>query len=421
MVANLFFRHKRLLCSLPRQEGKTELGVRFLHDVTKRPFTSSSLFLAKDQPSGKKATREKFMRLFDQKKFMVNTEQVYLRNHPTSVIYMASVDKDPDRLRGGTYACIHWSEVAFSKLEKQETIIGVYDKVIKPTIRKTGGYVFLESTNNGKNGWYDLWTNAKEYGFHTFRLGLSDLVYMGLVTPQEYDEIQADTHPDVFKQEYECEFITFLGKTYSEFRHDVHIDPNMAGPENWQAVVSAIDWGYYPSATAVLFSYVQNGVLHIFDEHYEHKELGKITAEKIIAKQNQWKINKSNYAATADHEQDRIDELNLRGIECGKANKVNVMGARIQIKELFYFNRIKIHPRCKNLIRDLDAAVWDEKKEGELDETQCTWGHFDCEAALRYLVRELSGFEKTAPIVHPVMDSSSQAAFDIHLQRKLME
>lgn len=414
-MASLFFRHKRLLVSLPRQEGKTELGVRFLHDITARPFTSSSLFLSKDIPSGKKATREKFMRLFDQKKFVVNTEQVFLKKHKTSIIMKGSVDKDVDRLRGGTYACIHWSEVAFSKIEKGETIMGVYDKVIKPTIRKTGGYAYLESTNNGKNGWYDIWTNYKEYGFERFKLSLSDLVYMGLVSREEYDEIQADTHPDVFSQEYECEFVSFLGKTYKEFKS--HHIRDIPGPEEWQTVITGIDWGYSPSATCALFAYVRDGILHIFDEHYKTEELASVTADMIQAKKDQWRIADNKYAAVADHEEDRIEELNRRGIACGKANKSNVQGVRVQIKEMFYFDKVLIHPRCKFLIRDLDAAVWHEKKEGELEDSQCTWGHYDAESALRYLVRELSEFERPAPMRYPVMDSASQAAFSMNLNR----
>ena len=67
--------------------------------------------------------------------------------------------------------------------------------------------------------------------------------------------------------------------------------------------------------------------------------------------------------------------------------------------------QLKIHPRCVNLIRDLEAAVWDAKKEGEIDYGQCTWGHFDAEAALRYLLRELSNAEVDAPEDEIVLDS----------------
>lgn len=419
MVASLFFKKKRLCLALPRQEGKTEIGVRLLEDLTSRPFTSSALFLAKDKKSGKKATREKFMRIFDKNLFSVNTENVYLKAHPSSAIFMDSVDKDPDRIRGGTYSMIHWSEVAFSKIEKGESITSVFDKVIQPTLRNTDGYVLLESTNNGKNGWFDLWHNASEYGFATFKLGLSDLVYMGLVTREEYDKIQSTTHPDVFKQEYECEWLSFQGKVYPEYHENQHVRTVAPPDPSWQIVVAAIDWGYRPSATCVLFAYVKDKILYIFDEHYQTEELAAITADQITAKLEQYRIPRSQFACVADHEEDRIEELNRRGIQCGKASKANVLGARVQIKEMFYFNRIVIDPKCKFLRRDLDAATWDDKKEGEIDYTQCTWGHFDGEATLRYLIRELSDFEREEPIINPHRDSISAAAFDLETRRYL--
>lgn len=411
LAASIFFKHKRLLLSLPRQfGGKTELGVRLAHDITRRNTTTSSLFLAKDKKSGKKATREKFKRVFDEREFHVNTENVYLKKHPTSIIFMDSVDKDPDRIRGGTYSFIHWAEVAFSKIEKGETIISVFDKIIQPTLSQTDGYVFMESTNNGKNGWFDLWQNYKDYGFKRLKLGLDDFVYMGLIDQEEYEKIENTTHPDVFRQEFLCEWVSFQGKVYNEFDEKRHVK-DIPGPRQWQKVALAIDWGYDPSATCVLFAYIEDGVVHVFDELHNKRELAAITAEKIQAKMRHWDIQ--SYTAVGDHEADRIEELNRRGIQCGLASKTNVLGARIQIKEMLYFDQLVFHPRCEFALRDINTAVWDVKKEGEIDYKMCSYSHHDAEAALRYLVRELSGFEIEKPVENPHTDEASAAAWEI--------
>ena len=420
MAANHLLRHKKLLLNLPRQEGKTELGVMMLEDITSRPFTSSSLFIAKTHDAGKKATREKFMRLFDKKVFEINTDLVYLKKHPTSAIFMGSADREPDTQRGGTYSFVHGSEVAFWKLVHGETVMGFIEKVLKPTTSKTGGYQFFESTNRGKNGWYDLWQAAPDLGFKRLKLSLSDLLYLGLVTEDYYNTIKDETLPLVFRQEFECEWVSFLGLAYDEFDERTHV-LDFPPPEDWQITVSGIDWGYNPSATCVLFAYVRNGSLFIYDEIYAKEQRTDQTSQAI---KDRWMhYNVQEFAAVADHEQDRIDELNLAGIACGKANKANVLGARMQIKTLLWKNKIKIHPRCKNLIRDLQAACWDQKKDGELDYGQCTWGHFDAEAALRYLVRELGVFEKKAPIVNPVQgdDASTRAWLFFEKARRAME
>lgn len=96
-------------------------------------------------------------------------------------------------------------------------------------------------------------------------------------------------------------------------------------------------------------------------------------------------------SCVADHDPARIEELHRRGIPCGNAAKANVLGNRIQIKELLWKNEIVIHPRCKHLIMDLKSMEWDSKtKREDANYSKCTWGHYDAEAALRYLIRELS-------------------------------
>jgi hypothetical protein len=186
----------------------------------------------------------------------------------------------------------------------------------------------------------------------------------------------------------------------------------MPHPESWQTLLFAIDWGFKPSATCVLFAYVQGGVLCIFDEHYAMEETPIETAAVIDLKM---RMHSGRVAGVADHDLARNVELNRRGIPCANADKANVMGARMQIKEMLYFSRIRFHPRCEMTLRDLDAAAWDNKKDGDLDYKQCSWGHLDGEAALRYLVRMLDEAEAQKPDENPhaSYDTASEAAHEI--------
>lgn len=417
MAAALFFKHRRLMLVLPRQfGGKTELSCRLAVDLISRPSTKSAMFLAKDRKSAKRATREKFIRLCDKSLFEVNTEQIYLKKNRSSVLFIESVDKDPDRLRGGTLAGLFWSEVAFSKIENGETIMSVFDKVMQPTLTLQSGYALLETTLNGKGEFYDIWEAHKEYGFHRLRVGLDTMLDLGLVSREDYEEAERTTHPDVFRQEYLCHFVSFAGRAYPEF-NESHVDAEMPDPEPWQSVFFGIDWGYSPSATAVLFAYVKDGILNVFDEHYQMHETPIFTAEAIDKTRK--RLDLTRITGVADHDPARIAELTMRGIECANADKVNTMGARMQIKEALYFDRIKIHPRCEYLIKDLENAVWHAKKDGELDDSACSYGHWDSESALRYLIRSLGEVEAEKPDTNPnaAFDTASAVAHDMWRNR----
>jgi len=409
LVAGLFFQHKHVMAILPRQEGKTELGVRLANAcIANTRETRQGLFLTKSKEAAKKMTREKLTRIFDESLFRVNTEIIINKAREQNCIYIDSVDKRPDKLRGGTYHMIHWAEVAFSEFDHGVTVHDVYHKVLKPTLRDSKGYSFLESTANGKNGWYEMFENARELGYHPVRFSLSQLVEMGLRTRAEYDELKRGTPDLVFRQEYECEFVTFSGLAYEEMRPH-HSWKDMPPPGHAMRSWIAIDWGYSPSATCVLFGYVLGGRICIYDELYGTKWLLSEVAAHIKNKMQQWNI--SSLGGVGDHEPRSIEELTRLGIPVSPCNKVNVLGNRMEVKTLFLQDKLYIHPRCKMLLRDLEAATWDPDKPGELHYPGCSWGHYDGEAALRYFVRQFKDTIDHKPVEIP---TDPQALLDMY-------
>ena len=378
---------------LPRQEGKTELGVRLgQHCIAHTSQTRQGLFLTKSKEAAKKMTREKLSRIFDESMFTVNTEIIINKQRPQNVLYIDSVDKRPDKLRGGTYNIIKWAEVAFSEFDHGVTVHDVYHKILKPTLRESRGYSYLESTPNGKNGWYEMFENAAELGYQAVRFPLSTLVEMGLRSKEEYEELKKGTPDLVFRQEYECEFVTFSGLAYDELQKH-HVWAEMPPPAHDTRCYIAIDWGYSPSATCVLFGYVIDGRICIFDELYGTKWLLSEVADHIKKKLQQWNI--ASVGGVGDHEPRSIEELTRMGIPVSPCNKVNVLGNRMEIKTLLRQDRLYIHPRCKMLIKDLEAATWDPDKDGELHYPGCSWGHYDGEASLRYFVRQFKDIIQT--------------------------
>jgi hypothetical protein len=390
---------------LPRQEGKTELGIRLGLQLLESKKHRTGIFLTKSKQAAKKMAREKFTRIFDPSRYHVNTEAILSKSSP-SCLFIDSVDKQPDKLRGGTYHYVDWAEVAFSQFDHGVSIQDVWGKIIAPTLRETNGLVYLESTPNGRNGWHEMWGKADELGFKTFSLGLSKLVELGLRSEQEQKDLQRLHPPLVYRQEYECEFISFSGSTYAEFAAH-HIWPDMPPPSPSDKVFFALDWGWRPSATCVLFAYVQDGVIHVFDEIYGMEMLLTEIAQTIRGVFSRYAVG--TYAGVADHDPRAIDDLTRSGIPVAPASKSNVRGSRLEIKQLLHTDKLYIHPRCQFLIKDLQAASWDPVKDGEIA-YNASWGHYDAEAAIRYLTRMIGSFRGTTgletiqPHGDPLMD-----------------
>lgn len=420
MVVSALMKYRRILLILPRQEGKTEVGVRINRDMLFTMQTRQTMFLAKSKKSAQKAAREKFQRLFDPRQFKVNTETIINKANPSAVGFIESVDKDPDRIRGGTFHYIHWSEIAFSRFEHGVTVHDVCSKILLPTFRKTNGFFFGESTTNGDNGFKELFENSQEIlGAKSIRISLSMLKEMGLVTIEEYEKIKAENHPLIFRQEYECEFITFAGLIYEELA-DWMSEP-FDLPDDIGMVAIGIDWGYI-DCSCMLAGYRYGGKFWIFDEIYHSKMLLEEFSALIKSHIALW--GASGIAAVADHEPDRIEELHRRGIPCSNADKSDVLGCRLQIKELLWKDEIRIHPRCKNLLRDLKSIAWNKEskhKREDADYDSCTWGHYDAEAALRYLIRNLSQISETVDNEIDFTDGKRAGTYDKNIRRNQAE
>lgn len=411
-VCSALNRWRRVLCMLPRQEGKTELGVRFSRQVIGHPEkVRQALMLAKSRDSLKRMSREKIMRIFDEGEFKADSTKVFNRGNPASTLWLESVDKRPDKIRGGTYHYVHWPEVAFSEFDYGVTAMQIFNLVVGPTLRQTNGYAFLESTANGPNGWKDIWDAAAELGFKRIRMPLSMLVELGVRSQEEYDRLRKTMARLEFLQEYECEFVTFQGLVFEEMQ-DHHVWAEMPGPAEHMRVCFAIDWGWNPSATCVLFGYVWFGRICIFDEIYGKELRLEQTEELIKGKLNAWQVSRTSAAGVGDHDPLKNDAMVRSGLNVGLCSKADVLGARMDVKTLLAQDKLYVHPRCKNLIRDMQSASWDLKKHGEIDYKKCPDGHFDGEAALRYLVRMFRDIHQEDPnplLVRPGLDDLSRS------------
>lgn len=389
-IVKLLAKNKLVATMMPRQVGKTHVNVWMVREIMRQNTNAQCAFLMKDYPSIQRATREKFAKLFDQVEFNVSaingvTYPNMSQTENRGACFLTGVDKSPDKIRGGTMAYVGWSEVAFSKFETGTTFDDMLQQIILPMISQTNGMIFMESTPNGSNFWRTFWENPG--GFTTIKFDLDFCISVGALTRKSVDFMEKNMHPDVFKQEMECEFIAFTGRIYTELG-DSNKDM-VSAPDAHEYVVVGIDIGFSGSNSCALFGVFRKGVLCVFDQIYveghRHDELATLIDERMKFH----RVEKANYSCYTDVDEDLLEEMNNRGMCVTYADKLDTFACRLSLKEAFYLKKILIHPmKCEKLCKELHQASWSEKIKDEMEYSgDPNNGHYDSEAAFRYLWR----------------------------------
>lgn len=380
---------KLVALMLPRQVGKTHLGVWIIREVLRQNTNAQTIFLAKDFPSVVRASKDKFLKLFPEEEFRVSVMNGISFHNPTQKsergsCFLGGVEKAVDKFRGGTMALIHWSEAAFSKFEGGHTFEEATQRIFLPMLSATNGMFLIESTPNGSNFWKKFWEEDEIFTKILFPVELC--IALGAMTREQHDFLERTLHPDVYRQEVLCEFVTFTGKIYKEYAsaHNQSITP-----EPHEFVNIGIDIGYSGSNSSILFGVTRNGRGFIFDQiylvGYRHDEIAGLIDDRM----KHYGMPKTQYAVFTDVDKDLMDELRKRGIQATWADKLDTFACRMAIKVAFHEDKLFVDPlRCTKLINELNAAAWSEKIADEMEMSgDPNSGHWDSEASLRYWFR----------------------------------
>lgn len=134
---------------------------------------------------------------------------------------------NPDSVRGIGGDLFIFDEWAVFRY--QETI---WDEIVRPILaeNKNARAIFI-FTPKGQNYCYKMWNEAKnDPEWYTYELKASN---SGIIAPDELEKIKLKTHPTIYKQEYECEFIadedmvlitTAMLEGLKNFNHDFRAD-----------------------------------------------------------------------------------------------------------------------------------------------------------------------------------------------------
>ncbi len=159
---------------------------------------------------------------------------------------------NPRAGRSRKYHGVFLDEVAFAGPDMMD----IWTKAIRPSLLDFGGYAIAMSTPNGadpENFFYRICTEP-EHGFVEYHAPTHTNPFL---PAEEVAKLQAENHPDVYRQEYLAEFVDWSGAAF--FSQDAllvdgqPVDVTWKTDEVFAVVDTALKDGLEHDATAVLW------------------------------------------------------------------------------------------------------------------------------------------------------------------------
>jgi len=290
------------------------------------------------------------------KRKLENELMVILQND--SRIELKGADNE-DSLRGPRLKMVVFDECAYIKEY-------LWNDIIRSQLVDLKGKAIFISSPKGRNWFTHLGDEAKRKQ----GMGDKDWAYFYYTSfdnptlPREELEKIRDTIPETtWNQEYMALEQDFVGQKYSEF----NFDKNVEELKNIKQIpeVRGIDWGLdHPTVCLWARVDIENKVVWITNEYFKSgltinenvKNILDITGSRAI----EWTVidpsaNKRDPATNRSIK----DEYARWGLACVDGDR-RERGTDI-VKMFLKHGKIKIDPRCRNLIRELQILEWGDK------------------------------------------------------------
>lgn len=314
-----------------------------------------------------------------------------------SKIKLVGLDKNPNGLRGNTLDLIILDECGFvSNLDY------IYKSVIIPaTTHRPEAKIVLISTppSTPAHAFLDYVQKAElEGGYAMFTIYNNPMV--DEATIQRLMKESGGEASTTWQREYLCQFKTDSDSAIIPEWDDKYIqEPPKDEFYKYYHGYAAMDLGV-KDFTAVIFGYYDFKKATLFIEDEIVLNGPSLTTHKlkdaILEKEQTLWGTKKPYRRISDNNNLMLlqDLTTLHGLTFMPTNKDTLEAMINELRLLVQAGRIVISPKCKLTAGSLKYGVWDTKRTGFARST--TYGHFDCLAALIYLVRNLD--KHTNPI-----------------------
>lgn len=314
-------------------------------------------------------------------------------------ILLRSCDR-PDKIKGLNLCAFLFDEAGQTKKEAHDVLIS---RVRDPEARVP--QMLITSTPEGMGWLYDV-CEGQDSRYTVYRMGtrenesLTDAYIEDLVS--NYNEQKQRSYLD-------GEFVDLSsGRVYSEFNRSKHVeefDFNPRGP-----LVHAVDFNVDPMCSSL--GWMDGGTFFVWDEihidggsntyalgeevsrRYADKSVDLIVKGDATGRSRKTSATMSDYRILATEFLSRFGSRFL-GVDVPSSNpavveRINSVGGA------FRRDAVRIHPRCRNLIDDLERTVWLKGTRAPDKSDRLRTHHTD---ALGYWVHKDSPVH--VPVEHP--------------------
>lgn len=293
-----------------------------------------------------------FIKNFDLEVTRDNTKDRIIELSNNSTIRMGSVST-VDSSVGRSYDLIIFDEAALHTDGED-----AFNIALRPTLDKPTSKAIFISTPRGKSNWFSSFYNRGFDSNYPYWCSLR-ATYDENPRMSELDVLEAKNSMSVaqFEQEYLASFNSYEGQIYKFDENNVVVEECVG------ECFSGLDPGYRDETAYVVIQYCyEKDYFYVLDEYVDKNLPTSIHAERINNLNNTYGVETVFIdSAAAQMSADLAYNYN---ISCTRAKK-DVLAGISFVQNLVETNRLKVHPRCKEVLKMLDQYRWDDSTSGK--------------------------------------------------------
>lgn len=315
-----------------------------------------------------------------------------------SKIWLRSGD-DPSKLDGSN---LHWAWIDEAKLYKTDEIFRIVRGRIgrdnRVPIEHQDGHMWITSTPIGIHHWlYRLFVDNPPPSTTYISGSTKENIFM---SKGYYDNLKA-TYTGIYaEQQLEGKFVSFEGLVYDTFSLTENVADVERNPNN--PLYIGIDDGYAHGGGVGTISYhprvilfverQPNGGFHILDEYVVTSELPEVSLANAFTMYPKADIMGAYIDSSASDLIRRVGDLGISYMRATHSVADGIKTVRRYMLDGQGQRLIKINPRCKNLIRELQTYRYADTSKSEAGEIAPLKMDDHSADAMRYVIFQLGKF-----------------------------